>query len=308
MSWEQQSVPNCSDDLLCNIAQFLEANRESTVGVLDEALMRLAAVGTDMVEKPEYAELAKLFAREIDAVKLGSHVLKEQVRSLERKALHMSERRRDNQPCPNFQYFSENFQPTRNGTCLFQSSTLICQLFHKAQTTFGEIMKLEKHKFVTAIDSDLKTVWTQGPRERNQTIFGKAEMFKRQYHDAFIAFKRGNPIEKRKNPKRSLVRDELLQQMGQEPTPIGAFYKEQRQKAMNEASQHSIAFKQYALAMYMVKYSRLLERRERDEDNFPWVIVGEELVAIKREERHDTKVEIDAAVLGPLLRTATRQA
>jgi len=235
-------------------------------------------------------------------------VLREQVKSLERKALHLSEKRRDNQPCPNFQYFSEEFQPKRNvNTCLFESSTLICQLFSKAQKTWGEIMKLEKHKFVTTIDSDLKAVWTREPQERKQTIFRKAEIFKRQFHEALAAFKRNNPIEKRKTNNRRIVRAELLQQMGQEPTPIRAFYKEQRQKAVNEASQQSIDFKRYALAMYMAKYIKLLEMRERDEDSFPWVIVGEELVAIKQEERQDTKVEIDAAVLGELLRTAAHK-
>jgi len=259
--------------------------------------MRAASEGKEKMQTPEYAELARCFSQEIDAIKSGQHVKMDRVTKLEDKLLALPHGRSPTEP--KFLAYDENLKiknpnPRQR---LMEVDSLIGKVFASGFRQHERLACI-RH-IVHKLDSDLEVAWDRQDENLKTRLLLSAKKFGIDYR---FQLQRSSPSESQEVPKSELRREALKRYNAPRIAPRDAFIQAQRKRACDEAHALGVDLEGFALAMYMEKYQPLLQNAQLDRCCFPWDLVAQELISIKQKFSSPPALVIDQRVFQDLVK------
>lgn len=266
-----------------DLLHYVMSNLDSTLGYLDYHMMKLAAKGPERMRTDTYKSLAYMFSQEVDAPKTGCRVSKDDVDAKVGTLTGYKEFQFQCFELDDFNNLSE--KPGRQDKDKVIGSTLVSKVFAKAKDAYdklnGEELSLEAPKM---LDPKLKPAWDEIPRDRREVLRQAA---RRIYSKFKMEAKDVMQYETSRRKHHNVVRAVVYQYLDQQKqsSPYSRFLQQLYDKFEDEvrhlASPGSEAPKEeLALALYIEKYEGLVSSGAPDSNEFPWCIVGKELLQI----------------------------
>jgi len=285
-------------DLAINLGDFVQKNwRGGNQGRINNALMRAASEGKEKMQTPEYAELARCFSQEIDAIKSGQHVKMDRVTKLEDKLLALPHGRSPAEP--KFLAYDEYLKLKNPNLSqrLMEVDSLIGKVFARGFQQHERLACI-RH-IVHKLDSDLEVAWGRQDENLKTRLLLSAKNF-------WIAYKnqrqRSSHSESQEVPRGELRREALKRYNAPRIAPRDTFIQDQRKLACDRAHALGVDLEWFALAMYMEKYQPLMQNAQLDRCSFPWDLVAQELISIKLKFSSTRALVIDQRVLQDLVK------
>eukprot|EP00930_Biecheleria_cincta_P031828 TRINITY_DN22074_c0_g1_i1.p1 TRINITY_DN22074_c0_g1~~TRINITY_DN22074_c0_g1_i1.p1 ORF type:complete len:908 (+),score=151.64 TRINITY_DN22074_c0_g1_i1:90-2813(+) len=266
-----------------DLLHYIMSNLDSTLGYLDYHMMRLAAKGSDRMRTDNYKCLAKMFSQEVDAPKTGSRVSKSDIDAKIANAPGNKEFEFQCFELDDYNNLAE--KPGRQDRVKVKGSTLVSKVFATAKDVYDKLNGDElSMKAPQRLDAKLMVAWEEIPMARKgilrQAGRGIYLRFQKEASPvALYAFSR----RKHRNDVREAVYQDLDQK--KESSPYSRFleklYNDFQEEVQHLASPESAApGEELALALYIEKYDGLVRSGASDTNDFPWCIVGKELLQI----------------------------
>lgn len=266
-----------------DLLHYVMSNLDSTLGFLDYHMMKLAAKGSDRMDTKNYKSLAYMFSQEVDAPKTGCRVSKDDIDAKVGNSTGNKEFQFQCFELDDFNNLSE--KSGRQDKEKVIGSTLVSKVFSKAKDVYdklnGEELSLKPPHM---LDPKLNAAWEKIPtarrdvlRQAGKRIYSKFKM------EASAVMQYGNSRRKHHNVVREVVNQYLDQQKQSNPYSrfLEALYDKFLDEVRHLASPGSAApGEEMALALYMEKYDGLVRSGASDSNDFPWCIVGKELLQI----------------------------